>query len=320
MEKQPSRLHGAASTRSIAAGASSSSSPSMAPYRGASTRSVPREDHASTPSPASQVNLTSDNNHSTGVHFDALEKLGPSLLDVLTNSSRSQGEDAGENNSHSVDIEGQEPSLADATDAKFDVCVTRAAVIGRVLDPSADNARKIQEFFSKTLGQLQCEVTGLVLLQDTTVVLFLETTSDELLSLCSSLRDQQQQRVLDAASLRGLYFKKVTVNSNNSSSASSGGASDWTDDALRTLVVDAFLNLVKFVKKIGPMAPAEIRKVLSNLSNSDQTLLPSNELLLWLIAREDILTLDDFLELFAAPVMLELESERVWPVHPLLQY
>ncbi|KAJ0405253.1 hypothetical protein P43SY_006938 [Pythium insidiosum] len=328
MDKQPSRLHGAAASSS--------------PYRGASTRSVDHEPTSSPPSHDKSNNSGSGSAATTSAshRFDALEKLGPSLLDVLTyvrppepssmkqsdelpSTQQEPGEDAGESNSADYDTS----ELTATTDAKFDVCITRAAVIGRVVDPSADNARKTQEFFAKMLEQLQCEVTGLVLLQDSTFVLFLETTSDEMLSVFRCLHDQQ--RVLDVASIRvlascddnpvrilqGLYFKKVTINN-----SSGGSSSDWTDDSLRTLTVDAFLNLVKFVKKLGPMAPAEIRKVLSNLSNSDQTLLPSNELLLWFIGREDILTLADFLELFAEPIMLELESERVWPVHPLLQY
>lgn len=77
---------------------------------------------------------------------------------------------------------------------------------------------------------------------------------------------------------------------------------------------------MKFIRKIGPMLPGEIRKCLTDLSNTDQTFLPSNDLVLWLLSREELMTLDEYLAFFDSPVAVELESERVWPVQPLINY
>ncbi|KAH7491156.1 hypothetical protein PRIC1_009833 [Phytophthora ramorum] len=270
--------------------------------------------------------------------FDALELLGPSLSEVLTFVNPPQPrrvlesqQDAGEgtnggdltvqdNQSH----HGSSSSLsAVKTSAKFDLRLSRSAVIGKLADPSADNARKTQEYFAKVLSKIQCEATGLVLLHEATVVIFLETTAEQFVAL---LKQLQQQRIIEASSmkilansddhgariLQGLYFKKIVLNRSD--------ASEWTDDAAQQCVVETFLNLIKFVKKIGPMPPGEIRKCLTNLSNTDQSFLPSTDLVLWLIGRDELMTLEEYLGFFDKPVDVELESQRVWPVHPLIHY
>ncbi|KAE8986348.1 hypothetical protein PR001_g22626 [Phytophthora rubi] len=268
--------------------------------------------------------------------FDALELLGPSLSEVLTfvnppqprrlQESQQDATNGGEptaedNQSHS----GSSSSLAAAGDAsaKFDLRLSRSAVLGKLADPSVDNARKTQEYFAKLLSRIQCEATGLVLLHDATVVIFLETTAEQFLAI---LKQLQQQRIIEASSmkvlascddhgvriLQGLYFKKIVLNRSD--------ACEWTDDLAPQCVVETFLNLIKFTKKIGPMPPAEIRKCLTNLSNTDQTFLPSNDLVLWLLSRDELMALDEFLGFFDIPVAVKLESERVWPVHPLIHY
>ncbi|GMF46804.1 unnamed protein product [Phytophthora fragariaefolia] len=269
--------------------------------------------------------------------FDALELLGPSLAEVLKFVSppqprrlRDPQQDAGEA------TDGGEPgaddnqsynssssSLAADATAKFDLRLSRSVVLGKLADPSLDNARKTQEYFAKLLSRIQCEATGLVLLHDATVVIFLETTAEQFMVI---LRQLQLQHVVEASSMKvlascddhgvrimqGLYFKKIAINRSDSG--------EWTDDSAPQCVVETFLNLIKFVKKIGPMPPGEIRKCLANLSNTDQTFLPSNDLVLWLLSRDELMMLEEFLEVFDSPVAVELESERVWPVHPLIHY
>eukprot|EP00644_Phytophthora_capsici_P000577 jgi/Phyca11/531060/estExt2_fgenesh1_pm.C_PHYCAscaffold_930003 len=258
-------------------------------------------------------------------NFDALELLGPSLSQVLTLVNPPQprklqetsgGESTAENNQSSS-------SLNAKTSAKFDLRLSRSAVLGKLTDPTIDNARKTQEYFAKLLSKIQCEATGLVLLHDATVVIFLETTAEQFVAI---LKQLQQQRLIDASSmkvlancddhgdriLQGLYFKKIVMTRNDSS--------DWTDDSAAQCIVETFLNLLKFIKKIGPMPPGDIRKCLTNLSNTDQSFLPPNDLVLWLLGREELMTLDEYVNFVDNPVAVELQSERVWPVHPIIQY
>ncbi|KAG1697462.1 hypothetical protein DVH05_016334 [Phytophthora capsici] len=262
---------------------------------------------------------------SSQTNFDALELLGPSLSQVLTLVNPPQprklqetsgGESTAENNQSSS-------SLNAKTSAKFDLRLSRSAVLGKLTDPTIDNARKTQEYFAKLLSKIQCEATGLVLLHDATVVIFLETTAEQFVAI---LKQLQQQRLIDASSmkvlancddhgdriLQGLYFKKIVMTRNDSS--------DWTDDSAAQCIVETFLNLLKFIKKIGPMPPGDIRKCLTNLSNTDQSFLPPNDLVLWLLGREELMTLDEYVNFVDNPVAVELQSERVWPVHPIIQY
>ncbi|TYZ58602.1 hypothetical protein PybrP1_011431 [[Pythium] brassicae (nom. inval.)] len=299
--------------------------------------------------PVNELDPTRGNSRSNNTSsFNALELLGPSLLEVLTlvnppqpRAQRdAQQQQAGEgtvqehedsdNNHHVGNSSSSEellPSTAEA--AKFDTGISRSAILGKVADASVDNARKTQEYFAKILDKLKIEATGLVLLQESTVLLYVETTADQFLVLCRLLL---RQKIIDAASMRvfascddnpgrilqGLYFKKVTLAARQGNSG--GDSSEWADDAFRQNAIETFLNLIKFAKKIGLMAPAEIRKCLMNLAISDQMLLPANDLVLWLLTRDEFMSLDEFLHVYDSPIEIELESERVWPVHPLIHY
>lgn len=304
-------------------------------------------------------NPNSNGSSMTTSSFDKLELLGPSLVEVLTlvnppkpraqqeqEQLDSQMQQAGEdteggdfgfsNNSQQLHTSSSSSNASlsgnNPSSAKFDVCVSRSAVLGKISDASVDNSRKTQEYFAKILDKLKIEATGLVLLQESTIMLFLETTAEQLLVLCRQLLSQKliesaSMRVLASCDdnperiLQGLYFKKVTVNrSAGGGGDNSNNSSEWTDESLTQHAVETFLNLIKFVKKIGPMAPAEIRKCLTNLTNTDQLLLPANDLVLWLLTREELMGLDEFLVVYDRPVAIELESERVWPVHPLIHY
>lgn len=276
---------------------------------------------------AAAVAPVAASNASAASTFDQLEVLGPSLLEVLTlvnpPQPRAQREQqqAGEDTHGDSDV--AQPETRDEN-AKLPLSLSRSVILGKVADPSGDNARKTQDYFAKMLDRLQCEATGMLLLQDSTIVIFLETSADQFLEICRQLLTQH---VLEASSLKvlascdahavrllqGLYVKKIALTVRSSSE-------DWSSDTMRQSAVDTFLNLVKFMKRIGPMQPTELRKCLTNLSNTDQTFLPSNELVVWLLAQEELMTLEEFLSVFDDPIFIELESERVWPVHPLLQY
>jgi len=64
----------------------------------------------------------------------------------------------------------------------------------------------------------------------------------------------------------------------------------------------------------------EAKKILSSLSTSDQALIPSNSFLLQAVDCEYLMSLEDFLEVYKDPITVDLESERVWPIHPLFTY
>jgi hypothetical protein len=68
-----------------------------------------------------------------------------------------------------------------------------------------------------------------------------------------------------------------------------------------------------------PVTQAEQRKQLSALASFHDDL-PAPESLLSLVSAEDAPTLPEFLDIFDAPVNLDLDSERVWPMPPALKY
>jgi hypothetical protein len=192
------------------------------------------------------------------------ELLGPSLLEVLTlknpprpyknESDKEQQEqnERDENNDTNSNNNNKEE------ESKLEVGLSRSTIIGKLVDSTIDNTKKVQEYFAKMLESLRCDATGLVLLQEHTIVIFIESSSDQFLEICKELLKKQNiinpmsLKVLGSCDdnanriLQGLYFKKVSITKTSENS-------ERTDETVRQHVVEAFLNLVKFIKKIGPM-------------------------------------------------------------------
>ncbi|KAG9416697.1 hypothetical protein AC1031_001077 [Aphanomyces cochlioides] len=196
---------------------------------------------------------------------------------------------------------------------------SRSSLVARLHESTAgqDCTKCIQEFIISTLQKLQCDASGIVLVQDSAVCIVFESSSDDFTSFCSELRqlsiltdvrvlatcDDNEQRLMQS-----LYFKKISVSK----------PIDESDEV--QVIQDIFCNLVSLMRRLGSMSAANIKKALANPSNSDLMLMPSNEALLFLAKCDALMTLDEYHDNYAAPIFVELESERVWPIHPLFTY
>ncbi|KAF0753683.1 hypothetical protein DYB30_000222 [Aphanomyces astaci] len=196
---------------------------------------------------------------------------------------------------------------------------SRSAVVARVHESlvGQDCSKRVQEFFVSTLQKLECDASGLVLVQDSSVCVILESTSDQFTDLCSELRSFSvliDVKVLatcdDNATrlMKSLYFKKLSI-------------AKPVDDADEfQLAKDVVFNLVTLMRRFGAMPASTIKKTLAAPSNSDLMLMPSNDTVVFLAKHESLMSLDEFLDIYKAPISIELESERVWPIHPLFTY
>lgn len=148
--------------------------------------------------------------------FDALELLGPSLSEVLTFVNPPQPrrveetlQNAGEitDGGDAMDVGNQSCQSSDSSvmntkaPIKFDLHLSRSAIIGQLVNSSIDNVRKTQDYLSTMLSTIQCEATGLVLLHDTTIVIFLETTAEHFVTILKQLRSQ---RIIETRSVKVL--------------------------------------------------------------------------------------------------------------------
>ncbi|RHY31810.1 hypothetical protein DYB32_003129 [Aphanomyces invadans] len=191
---------------------------------------------------------------------------------------------------------------------------SRSAFVARLHETlvGQDCTKRIQEFFATTLQKLECDASGLVLIQDTSVCVFLESTSAQFTDFCAELRsfsaltdvkiiatcDDNATRLM-----KSLYFKKLSI-------------TKPVDDADELQVAkDVFFNLITLMRRLGATPAA-----LATPSNSDLQLMPSNEVVTFLAKRDALMTLDEFHDIYKAPISIELESERVWPIHPLFTY
>ncbi|KAF0699328.1 Aste57867_10118 [Aphanomyces stellatus] len=218
--------------------------------------------------------------------------LGPSLLDVMQHTGLS------------------------TLKATF---YSRSSVVARLHDSivGQDPTKRVQEFFVHVLQKMQCDASGIVLIQDGSMCMLLESAADQFTDLCAELRAcafLTNVKVLatcdDNASrlMQSLYFKKLSV------------SKPVDEGDVFQVVKDVFANLVALIRRLGSTPAAAIKKSLANPSNSDLMLMPSNETLLFLAKSDALMTLDEYVDIYKAPISIELESERVWPIHPLFTY
>jgi hypothetical protein len=145
---------------------------------------------------------------------------------------------------------------------------TRSAIVARLGDEltGAASTKKIQEFFVNVLQELGCNASGLVLIQDASMCLFLESTSDEFTEFCAALKsftglvdvkliascDDNSNRLMQS-----LYFKKVSISK----------VVDPADADVQQLAVDVFSNLVALCRRLGAMEPVQIIRNRSKFMN-----------------------------------------------------
>ncbi|EQC40868.1 hypothetical protein SDRG_01934 [Saprolegnia diclina VS20] len=218
--------------------------------------------------------------------------LGPSLLDVMQNMSLS------------------------SLKATF---YSRSCFVGTYSSTDVDGPKKIQDFFVKTLQSLSCDASGLVFMLDGALVVLIESTADHFTDICVALHDfpnvsdVKVVATCDDNSKRlipSLFFKKLSISKPNDANESD------VPQAASTM----FFNLVTLARRLGTQPAANIKKSLAAPSNSDQVLFPSAELVQLVAKSPELMTLDEYLTIYRDPITVELESERVWPIHPLISY
>ncbi|OQS00603.1 hypothetical protein ACHHYP_03252 [Achlya hypogyna] len=218
--------------------------------------------------------------------------LGPSLLDVMQNLNLS------------------------SLKATF---YTRSCFVATFPAGDADGPKQIQDFFARTLEKMHCDASGLVLMLEGALCVLIESTADQFTNLCLALRDFQYLRNVKIVAtcddnssrlIQSLYFKKLSI------SKPADAAENDAPQASATM----FFNLVTLARRLGTQPPANIKKALGAPSNSDQVLFPSMELVQLVANCDELMTLVEYLEIYNEPITVELESERVWPIHPLISY
>lgn len=209
----------------------------------------------------------------------------------------------------------------------------KSTIISRVVLVAQMNSRMQnvdhhKAFFTKLVDKIHLEgdITGLVLAYPTCLAAIFEAKTGILLQV---LRDLQSTPAADskisaariicctedipARVFHSMHMGWVASLSNADSSEGLDSAS----------AVKAGADLNAFLRKVGSsfvgLSESELRKRLFSLESYHDEV-PPPEQLLALTATEDAPTIEEFLELFDAPINVDLDSEKVWPMPTSLKY
>ncbi|GFH25206.1 uncharacterized protein HaLaN_23134 [Haematococcus lacustris] len=97
---------------------------------------------------------------------------------------------------------------------------------------------------------------------------------------------------------------------------------DNIDAADSTTIVKSASELNASMRKLGgsltDLTESELKRRLAAMDQYCEDL-PAPELLMSLVPAEDAPTVEEFLDIFDAPVTVELDSEKVWPMPSMLK-
>ena len=135
---------------------------------------------------------------------------------------------------------------------------SRSSFCARLCDDiqGNDSAKIIQDFCAKALKKLNCDASGFMLIQDSTICAFLESSSEQFTEFCVELQKFtgiESTRIIATCDdnptrlMQSLFFKRVTLGK------SSDG--ELTDDNVEQTLFDIVSNLVAFAKRLGAMQP-----------------------------------------------------------------
>eukprot|EP00163_Fabomonas_tropica_P007224 TRINITY_DN16908_c0_g2_i2.p1 TRINITY_DN16908_c0_g2~~TRINITY_DN16908_c0_g2_i2.p1 ORF type:complete len:235 (-),score=32.13 TRINITY_DN16908_c0_g2_i2:231-935(-) len=172
------------------------------------------------------------------------------------------------------------------------------------------------------------EHSGVLLLTHSGCIIhFLESTSETALAVLRALKakvSEQETAMLEdikvltfAEDAGPPQYPEWTANSINVVGA------DVPDEAHVVPTVSAiYNNLRKLGDHISSLSKFERQKVLGDLKNGKDSgdLLPQNEQVIAMVDSAEVCPLDTFLEVYDTPVNIELESDRIWPIPPRLEY
>ncbi|KAL6763879.1 hypothetical protein V8C86DRAFT_2483486 [Haematococcus lacustris] len=204
--------------------------------------------------------------------------------------------------------------------------VGRVIIVARLIRREA-NVDHFTEFFPKLFDKFHQdgETTGILLCYPTCCVHVLEAKTSVIMSI---LRDMlaagsQEHRLAEArvvASTEDIPMR--CFGAWHAAFVNTATNTDNIDAADSTTIVKSASELNASMRKLGgtltDLTESELKRRLAAMDQYCEDL-PAPELLMSLVPAEDAPTVEEFLDIFDAPVTVELDSEKVWPMPSMLK-
>lgn len=204
--------------------------------------------------------------------------------------------------------------------------VTRLLYIGTI--PKTSTPRIVCSYHEDFLKEIDADVSGLMILQPDTFLNLIEAAPDAIMALLRHIAKQDDEaepaldnvRVLasseDCPSRAFVSWSYRSVNLKPEMSI----ALD-EDDVVGTCY-ETYSKLVQLGHRLNDadLSHADISAALDNLRQRYAEFIPSNERLKAFTGLKGVTTLQEYLEIFDAPIEVNLDRELVWPPPPALEY
>lgn len=224
-----------------------------------------------------------------------------------------------------------EKSLLDVIQARFDgnggrESLTRMLYVGVI--PKTATKHQVCDLHAQFLTDIEADVSGLMLLQATTFINLIEATPDVINALLRHIQLQTESPTACVSSVRIVACSEDCPNpafvswSYRSITMPAEPGVDLDKEDIVTSSFEVYSKLVKLGQQLtdADLPQADIPAALDNLRQRFPQFLPSNERVQAFTASPKVTSLNEYLDIFDAPVDVVFESERVWPAPPPLSY
>lgn len=220
-----------------------------------------------------------------------------------------------------------EKSLLDVVQARFDAgggreSLTRMLYVGSI--PKTATKHQVCDYHASFLTEIEADVSGLMLLLQTSFVNLIEATPDVINALLRHLQQETESPTACITNVRIVACSEDCPNpafvswSYRSISMPPEAGVDLDKEDIVAASFEVYFKLVKLGQQLSDadLPQADIPAALDNLRQRFPQFLPSNERVVALTLCDKVTSLAEFLDIFDAPLETTLESDRVWPAPP----
>lgn len=233
--------------------------------------------------------------------------------------------------SKDVAAELDKPSLLDTVQRRFQdeggrESVTRLMYIGLI--PKGSSLKSVCQYHETFLKDIDADVSGLMILQQDSFLNLIEAAPDAIMALMRHINKQREETSPCLTSVRVLASSEDCPSrafvswSYRSVSLKAEPKVDLDGDDVAGVAYEVYSKLVALGKELTnqDLTHADISAALDTLRQRYADYIPTNERIKAIVALDGIPKLEEYMEIFDAPVDVDLESELVWPHPPSLKY
>lgn len=193
--------------------------------------------------------------------------------------------------------------------------ISRTIVIG------THRSLKLSSIQSMIQSVIHPSATGLVIVQDSSVILYLESSSDDSIHALSQLKRQKELHNLCILCSNDNCEKQCFKDFYGIQLSGTKPVETEVDpDDVAKIVFDLCEKMFQISEKYMKLSTKKVAGAMEQFEKNYRHLLPSTDLIVALTNSGTLLTIEECHHVYGRSLTIELESEQEWPLYPLLTY